>query len=368
MSEGVHPGLLATPRWTTLVAAWGCVALMLLVQMAAQLDPLAPPIEKAWALLQQLMRAVYWGLLTPFIFRLLARWPLSGPGRFGHLLLHFGMAWLLAAVFFAARVPAFHAIYDIPDHQRDFVFLAARASVRNVVDPILYFSVVVAGTIQQVYEDLRRRELSEVQLQQQLAEAELQALKQQVQPHFLFNALNAVAMLVRAGRQEEAVRMLSQLGGLHRRIVDAAGRQTAPLEEEFAFVADYLAIEHTRFGDRLRVETVLPDDCRRAEVPCLLLQPLVENAVKHGVARHEQGGRVRLAARRAGDRLQIEVANDLPGADRLPPSPGTGSGLPLTRRRLERLHGLRADCRIVRSNREFRVCLELPFQPVPSAP
>lgn len=154
--------------------------------------------------------------------------------------------------------------------------------------------------------------------------------------------------------------MLGQLGDLHRRLVEGGTRLEGTLDAEFDFARDYLGIERVRFGARLATELRLPDDCRRAIVPSLILQPLVENAVKHGAARRAAGGLVKVTARREGARLVLEVQNPLADEESERP-PGTGAGLRLTWRRLEQGYGAEARCVVEKRDGLFVARVELPF-------
>ena len=171
---------------------------------------------------------------------------------------------------------------------------------------------------------------------EQLARAELRSLKAQLHPHFLFNTLNTVNALVRT-EPEAAERMIARLGVLLRHALDGAAAQEVPLEEELHIVRTYLEIEQVRFADRLRVEWRVDPATHGARVPHLLLQPLVENAIRHGIATQARPGTVTISAARAGEQLLLEVADDGPGWS------GTrqGIGLGNTRMRLEKLYGAR---------------------------
>ena len=189
-------------------------------------------------------------------------------------------------------------------------------------------------------------------------EAELAALRSQLAPHFLFNCLNSIAAL--AGRDTEAVRrMCGLLAGFFRRSLAVGARELIPLGEELGLAATYLELEAVRFGDRLRVELDVPEQLREAHVPPLLLQPLVENAVHHGIAHLVDGGTVRIEAKRSGGRLLIEVANAC-DADR-PSSKGGGVGLANVRSRLRALFDRRAALRVENEPQSFRARLELPW-------
>jgi len=179
----------------------------------------------------------------------------------------------------------------------------------------------------------------ETELEAQLARAQLDALRAQLNPHFLFNALNSVAMLVRAGARGEAVHALAELAELLRRALYGPSTPEVSLREELGFVERYLGVERMRFQDRLQVTVDVAPDALDAAVPNLLLQPLVENALKHGIAPRAAGGRVTVRARVDGGVLQLEVADDGAGLAATATSGAAGLGLANTRARLDRLYG-----------------------------
>jgi two-component system, LytTR family, sensor kinase len=178
---------------------------------------------------------------------------------------------------------------------------------------------------------------STARLQTQLARAELVALRANLQPHFLFNALHAVGALVRARDQEGAIHVITELGDLLRAVLRRDAPEEVPLAEELAFIERYLSIEQVRFRDRLRVQWNVAPDVQRAVVPRLLLQPLAENAIRHGIGRSSTAGLVVIAAARRGDWLEVDVTDDGPG----PSDNGDNGGLGLatTRARLRHAYG-----------------------------
>ncbi|HEV7589625.1 MAG TPA: sensor histidine kinase [Longimicrobium sp.] len=187
------------------------------------------------------------------------------------------------------------------------------------------------------YARYRERELAASQLQGQLAHAQLQALRMQLNPHFLFNALNSISMLVRGGQSGEAVRMLAGLGDLLRGVLEEERPNEVPLREELDFLTRYLAIEQIR-ADRLQVRMVVAPELMDARVPNLILQPLVENAIRHGIARSSAAGLVEIGARRENGALLLSVRDDGPGLS----ADGNGRegvGLTNTRARLARMYG-----------------------------
>ncbi len=186
-------------------------------------------------------------------------------------------------------------------------------------------------------------QLKAAQLQSELARAELAALRGQLHPHFLFNSFNALATLVRQQKNEAAVEIIAQLSALLRLAIDRTGLQEIPLHQEIDFIRRYLDIEHVRFGDKLQVDFALEPEAMNVLVPNIVLQPLVENAIKHGISLRTTPGTVRVTAGRAGERLRIEIADD--GADEPPPArpergaKKSGIGLANTRAQLDKLYG-----------------------------
>ena len=188
----------------------------------------------------------------------------------------------------------------------------------------------------------------------------LEALRRRLEPHFLFNALNTLRATIRAD-PTRARELVSDLSDLYRYLLSHP--EDATLREEVAHAQAYLAIERARFGgDRLRVTTDIPENVASVRIPALLLQPLVENAVRHGIAARLGAGCVHLAASRHGGELRIEVSNESDGAPIGAADPGTGTALKTLRERLSRLYGNRADLRLELSERGARATVRLPVE------
>jgi len=205
----------------------------------------------------------------------------------------------------------------------------------------LVYWVIVAGVhAVEYHRGLRYREVEAAEIQTQLARAQLQALRMQLHPHFLFNTLHTVATYVRDRRADEAVDMIANLGDLLRTSLERGERQEVSLQEEVDFVQRYLEIERVRFSDRMRVEIRILPETRAARVPAMILQPLVENAVRHGVAPSPSAGLIEISAWRQAGMLCLRVRDDGPGFGALDESPpGSQVGLRNTVLRLERLYG-----------------------------
>ncbi|HVU23965.1 MAG TPA: histidine kinase [Opitutus sp.] len=206
------------------------------------------------------------------------------------------------------------------------------------------------------------------QLESELAQSELKALRGQLHPHFLFNSFNAVATLVRQHRNDAAVEFVAELSMLLRLAIDRTGKQELSLESEIDFVQRYLAIERIRFGEKLQLHFEIDPASLTAMVPNLLLQPLVENAVKHGISRRTEPGVVSVKACRVAERIVIDVENDGPDATAHPAAkedrPAGGIGLANTRARLERLCDGDYELDMARrADGGMRIHLSLPWKP-----
>jgi signal transduction histidine kinase len=207
----------------------------------------------------------------------------------------------------------------------------------------LLFAVVMAA---EYYDRFRERERAAAALSVQLAEARLAALRMQLNPHFLFNTLNTVAMQVRRGENTDAVRMLAGLSDILRHVLEDSPPQEVTVRQELAFIDRYLAIERSRFGDRLRVNVSVEPDALDALVPNLVLQPLVENAIRHGIGKRAAAGKLDIRVTRSGEMLELIVQDDGPGLDDDSDSVTPATGIPLSsggiglRNTASRLHGL----------------------------
>jgi LytS/YehU family sensor histidine kinase len=178
-------------------------------------------------------------------------------------------------------------------------------------------------------------------LNEQLSKAQLDALRRQIEPHFLFNTLNAISGLVREKRNDAAVSMIAGLSDCLRRVMEDSQRQLVQLGEELEFVQKYLDIQQVRFAERLQLTVDVPRELLPAQVPTLILQPMVENAVKHGIAKRVQGGAIRIAGFRSNGMLTLSVYNDGPSLPGGWDKANAGIGISNVRARLRGLYGNR---------------------------
>ena len=233
--------------------------------------------------------------------------------------------------------------------------LLGLGSVRAVFDPgvlllsvnsgmflwvwLIYWMILGAWLARQYQERFRWSELQRERTERLSTQARLRSLRLQIDPHFLFNALNAISSEVE-GDPVSARNMIEHLGSLLRLTLDTNDRQLVPLFEELSFLDHYLAIQRIRFGDRLRFEQVIDDDVRHVLVPSMTIQPLVENSIRHGLSQRARGGLVRVAARRSDDQhIRITVEDDGVGLpEDWTPGKSLGLGLSITAQRLAALY------------------------------
>jgi LytS/YehU family sensor histidine kinase len=215
---------------------------------------------------------------------------------------------------------------------------------------LAYMAILILGYAVLSATRLRERET-------QLREAQLAALRMQIQPHFLFNSLNAIMALVRDRETEQAVRALSLLGDVLRATVNAGDSQTTTLRQELDFVGRYLEIERVRFGDRLKVDIDVPAGVLDATVPTFILQPFVENSLKHGILREREGNNISIRSRNTGGSLTLVVRDDGRG---LANGTNGGVGIANARARLDRLYGDAAKLDVRNANPGVEVEITIP--------
>lgn len=201
------------------------------------------------------------------------------------------------------------------------------------IELLIYGFVFGIAGIVQFQIRAQREAIKSLELQRQLSAAHLRALQMQLEPHFLFNTLNAITTLVELGRQKQAAEMLTHLNAILKSTLKRTTPEKVPLSQELEMMENYLAIEQVRFADRMRVEIKVEPGALDGLVPCFLLQPIVENAIRHGIANCENEGLVEASARRQGNSLHLRICDSGPSLNEFPPS-GHGIGLQNTRERL----------------------------------
>ena len=289
-----------------------------------------------------------WALVTPLIIYLGRRFPLDWKSARN------GLVHAAAVMVIEAASSAWSALLEgllqpwLPDFaSRAFLETWPQKFSENILGAFIIYAAILAVTF---VLDARARAAAQktdaARLNEQLSNARLNALQRQIEPHFIFNTLNSVVGLVREHRNDAAVSMIVALSDFLRRVAASAGEPQVALEQEVEFLEKYLQIQQARFAGRLKLELDIPSDLRKAQIPSLMLQPLVENAIKHGIAKRAQGGLVRVAASRSDAALRLSVYNDGPLLSESGQAIPDGIGLANLRTRLGLLYGDRFELRL----------------------
>ena len=353
-------------KWLTIWGVWTLFGLFFTTQLALQSQLWKTPVP-FWRILSwQMVSGYVWFALSPLILFLTNKFPFEGHRWRRSLAVHIvaGIAIALIQQVIDALVlpvlgyppgrPPFASFLEAYQY---FVFVNLHLSV------LIYAGVVGIKSAYSYYQKYRERELQASQLEARLAQSRLQVLKMQLHPHFLFNTLNAISELIYKD-PESADRMLTDLSDLLRLSFENLEVQEISLKQELEFLEKYLEIEQMRFHDRLTVDMKIAPDTLDACVPNMILQPLVENAIKHGIAPRSSGGRIDINTERNNGHLEISVIDDglgIPFGDieTLP----EGVGLSNTRRRLRHLYGDRHKFDLVALEKGgVGVTLEIPFK------
>ena len=302
-----------------------------------------------------------WGMLSPLIFLLARRFELRKHFP-RNVLVHLGASIVLSGFVISAASPLVW-YFGYPNLARNPTLAIlwrnnAFSAYYFHQGLTIYWTTLVVAHALYYYRGLRKGEAQTARLTAQLAQAQLQALKMQIHPHFLFNTLNSIAALLHKD-VEAADRMIARLGDFLRLTLKSSDTQTVDFEQELEFLKCYLDIEHIRFQDRLTVDLDIAPNALKATVPNLILQPIVENAVRHGVARQTAHGHITIRARRERERLIMTVEDNGPGLKAQ--SNSSGIGISNTRARLEQFYGSDFSFQIANSTeRGASVTLDVP--------
>lgn len=287
-----------------------------------------------------------WALFTPPVVWLAKHSPIGRGALVSRSALHLCFATVLSFSNTALRVGSEALLmggvesYAGQEGMSSLTFWIALGTLELPIHLFIYSAILGVTYLVGYQRRLRERELATTQLSAQLAHAQVQALRMQINPHFLFNAMNSISMLVRDKRPEEAVKTIAGLSDLLRYVLDDASGQEVTLRRELDFIQRYLAIERVRFQDRLEVSIEASPDTLDSLVPNLLLQPLVENAIRHGISRSASATTIAITAQARGGAMELLVQDDGPGLEQQSTSrSGTGLGIANTRKRLRQLYG-----------------------------
>ena len=292
--------------------------------------------------LMELPFAYLWALLTPMLLRLARRFRIERGRLLRHSLIHI-LASILLSVSTMVGISTVSNYLFVEPAERQFTLTKLLYSIYNYFDYyiLIYWLILMISHAFDYYSRYQQGELRASQLQAQLARAELQALKMQLHPHFLFNTLHSISAL-QLKDIAAANRMIARLGDFLRLTLDNSGAQEVSLEKELEFLKCYLDIERVRFQDRLTTSLYVEPRALDSRVPNLILQPIVENALRHGLSRRAAPGRLEISAKRDNGSLRIQVRDNGPGLAAVKGQAGKvreGLGLSNTRARLEQLYG-----------------------------
>jgi len=356
----------AFPIWLLVSAAWLGPAITAALRAYVQSRLNGDPIH---------LRDLVWeggdwllyGLLTPVVFWFSARLPLTRGHLVSRLAAHFVASILLCAAWTGSGVLLWRLLYGTPG--APYGGSASGWFIGSLPFGVaVYFAVLGAERATAYFLEARERETQAARLTAQLAEARLGALRMQLQPHFLFNSLNAITVVVRDQDTRTAARMLEQLGEVLHQVMRSDRPQEVSLAEELDFLRRILELEQIRFSDRLHPEFDIDPSLMGAAVPDFILQPLVENALRHGLAVRTAATLLRIEGRREGDQLVLTVTDDGPG-----PSDGAverreGVGLANTRERLATLYGSAASLTLEATpGGGARATIRIPYRPIGAA-
>lgn len=326
-------------RYSILVGGWALLGLVLSIEVyfnnrAGMKMGSVDFIEVA---VPQFGRAVMWALTAPLILRMREKIPLGRGGGWIGVSFHLAMSFILMATYYLGRI----ASMMFWEKMDGGFWSMAWASFygRNLIDMAYYWAVIGFGYSVEIYRRYKNEELKAAQLEARLVETELKALREQLRPHFLFNTLNTISVLVRENKNDEAVTLIARLSSLLRMSLDSTRAHEVTVRQEMEFLERYIEIQKARFSDRLNVGIAIEPAAMEARIPNLLLQPLVENAIVHGIGPKSGPGRVDVLGRVEAGRLHLEVRDDGPGLGDGANVAKEGIGLSNTRERIAKIYG-----------------------------
>jgi two-component sensor histidine kinase len=351
-------------RWRWIAAIWTAGALFEASQSVFIMH--AEGRHHPWPPLfgTELVSWLPWALATPLVIQLVRRYPIVRG-----ISLHTACVHLAAFAGISVISECWSTVLQMafnPWGNRKwptFVDTWTASLIYQILTFVIVYALIVIVTFMiDARESVARQTAEAARLNEELSQAQLAALRRQIEPHFMYNALNSIAGLVRDHMNDAAVSMIVGLSEFLRRSSQDSHRAQVALQEEVEYLQRYLDIQKVRFGERLRVNVEIPAELLGALVPSLLLQPLVENAIKHGISKRIAGGTVRILGSRRGSHLCLSIYNDGPGLPLEAEGAETGVGLRNLRTRLQILHGSESGLQLRRAHPGgVEVLVTLPF-------
>jgi two-component system, LytTR family, sensor kinase len=331
-------------RWIWIAAIWCAGALFDASQTILTMHAMGSKGSLLSPFLAEFLSWLPWALATPLIIGLARKLPIARGAALTASVAHV-TAFAIVGTVAGAWSAALQVVFNPWSHATTPAFLEAwNASLTGqmLMFVIAYVLILTTTYVVDSREKVERQMIETARLNGELSRAQLAALRRQMDPHFMFNTLNSIVGLVRDRRNDAAVNMIVGLSEFLRRASEDSHRAQVTLTEEVEYLQRYIDIQKVRFGDRLRVNLDIPVELGDALVPNLLLQPLVENAIKHGVSKRVAGGEIRVAGMRRDDALRLTVYNDGPRVQGDGNATSGGVGLANLRTRLQILHGDRS--------------------------
>lgn len=355
-------------RWGLFLGVWTLFGLFFSAQQYIFARLYERPMSWGRALVSNLPDWYIWAAFSLLIVWLFRRYPLDKEHWLRSLCVHVPASVLVALANLALAVSSLFILVILPEGDHSLQWFPVYK--RNLFLSLHWYVLVywaILGVCQGLdyYRKFREREKRAAQLEAQLVQSQLQALKMQLHPHFLFNTLHSISALLHEDT-DTADRMIARLGEFLRLTLDNSGEHEVTLQKEMEFLKCYLDIERIRFQDRLTVRYDIDPETLDALVPNLMWQPIVENAIRHGIAPRSGPGCIEIRSRRLGPKLQLQVKDDGPG---LPPAPAGnassgGVGLANTRERLRQLYGKNYWLGLCNGlDKGLVVTIEIPFKP-----
>lgn len=352
-------------HWGWILAIWSTIAFISASMLYIKLDA-GESVPNWWSLFAvKLAIWLFWGFLTPFIFYTGKRFRVDRKNKFVGLLYHLPASIILVSLnilLYAVIVVIIndpHWSLDSESLTMTFVALLINQFEWYF---LIYWGIIIVGYAFEYYQQVQQNEINELQLESKLVKAQLQALKMQLHPHFLFNTLNTISAQIRFDEKKAAITMLAGLSDLLRRALQQREKQLLPLSEEISFIKQYLEIEKTRFKHNLDIVLDIASETNKIEVPGFLLQPIVENAIYHGLTKKIGARRLEIKTSIINDHLLIMVYNEGPPLpDGFVPGQSSGIGLSSTVDRLQQIYGENHKFELTNKDQGVLAMLSLPI-------